>query len=60
MDNNDYFYLRELTEQIFQLREFILKRTPKNSTKYIDTVNLYNRLCKERDIIEREYGLVDG
>lgn len=59
MKNNDYFELRELTERIFYIREFALKHMPSDSEEYAKTVNLYNQLCIERDMIEKEYGLMD-
>lgn len=59
MNNNDYFELRNLTEQIFYIREFVLKHISPDSKEYKKAVNLYNQLCIERDMIEKEYGLTD-
>lgn len=58
LKNNDYFELRDLTERIFCIREFLLKHTPSDE-EYEKIVNLYNQLCIERDMIEKEYGLMD-
>lgn len=59
LNNNDYFELRQLTEQIFQIREFIMKHISPDSEEYEKIVNLYNQLCIEREKIEKEYGLID-
>lgn len=59
LSNNDYFELRKLTEQIFYIREFVLKYMSPDSEGYEKVINLYNQLCVERDIIEKEYRLMD-
>lgn len=52
MRDNTYFELRELTEQIFTLREWVLKNENPSSKKYKESVDLYNELCKKRDLLE--------
>lgn len=59
LSNNDYFELRQLTEQIFKIREFVLKHMLPDDEEYEKIVNLYNQLCIEREMIEKEYGLMD-
>lgn len=59
LKNNDYFELRDLTERIFYIREFLLEHMPSDDDEYEKIINEYNQLCIERDMIEKEYGLMD-
>ena len=54
MKDKTYFTLRELTEQIFIIREWVLKYENPSSEKYKETVDYYNELCKERDLLEEK------
>lgn len=54
MKDKAYFTLRELTEQIFIIREWVLKYENPSSEKYKEAVDYYNELCKERDLLEEK------
>ena len=54
MKDERRYDLRYLTEQIYVLREFVLKDINPDAEEYKHFAKIYNTLCKERDLIESE------
>lgn len=46
--------LRQLTESIFYIREWVLKFLNPSSKEYIDATKQYEKLWQERDALEDE------
>ena len=46
--------LRQLTESIFCIREWVLKSLNPSSKEYIDATKEYEKLWAERDALENE------
>ena len=46
--------LRQLTEAIFYIREYLLKFLDPSSKEYIDVTKQYEKLWTERDALENE------
>ena len=46
--------LRQLTESIFYIREYLLKFLNPSSKEYIDVTKQYGKLWTERDALENE------
>ena len=46
--------LRQLTESIFYIREWILKFNNSSSKEYVDATEQYEKLWKQRDELEDE------
>lgn len=54
MQDHRKFDLRELTERIYYIREFVLKRKFPFSKHYTDVTELYEELWRKRDKLEDE------
>lgn len=54
MQDHRKFDLRELTEKIYYIREFLLKRKFPFSRRRTDVTELYEELWKKRDELEDE------
>ena len=46
--------LRQLTESIFCIREWLLKLTNSSTKEYIDMTKQYEKLCNQREQLEDE------
>ena len=54
MKDKRYFDLRCLTENIFYIREYVLKFLDTSSEKYIEVTKIYEELWKKRDALEND------
>ena len=54
MRDKRYFELRCLTENIFYLRECVLKFLKPSSKNYIDVTKIYEDLWRQRDQLEHD------
>ena len=54
MKDRRRYDLRYMTEQIYVLRETILKDIEKDTDEYKYFIKIYNTICKEREILEDE------
>lgn len=54
MKDKRYYELRCLTENIFYLREYVLKFLSPSSREYVDATKFYDELWKERDRLEHD------
>jgi len=54
MKDNRYYDLREITEIIFSMRQY-LNRIDKTSKDFEELSKIYNDLCKRREQMEEEF-----
>ena len=54
MKDNRYFDLRCLTENIFYIREYVLKFLDPTSIKYKEATEVYEELWDQRDELEHD------